>query len=252
MRSILTCLGIIIGIAAVIAMMEIGRGSSNSIEKSIASLGANVIQIEPGSSSVGGVNSGSGGRVTLTPLDCEAILKDCSAVRSIAPSVDCRAQVVYGNRNWSPNNVLGSTPDYLVVRNWGLSGDPLADEPDDDVIVGIDDDPCPRRRHARRVLQRLLRMGKVGANYHTAADHLYRGVPADQRHEAMDVGEALIRAGLLGEKPSVGQRHVYLRRDALPQIHALIERGESTAPALTELWTAPAPQRHPTPPNRAT
>jgi hypothetical protein len=138
------------------------------------------------------------------------------------------------------------------VRNWGLSGDPLADEPDDDVIVGIDDDPCPRRRHARRVLQRLLRMGKVGANYHTAADHLYRGVPADQRHEAMDVGEALIRAGLLGEKPSVGQRHVYLRRDALPQIHALIERGESTAPALTELWTAPAPQRHPTPPNRAT
>ena len=68
-------------------------------------------------------------------------------------------------------------------------------------------------------------MGKVGTNYHTAVDHLYRGVSADQRHDAMEVGEALIRAGLLGEKPSVGQRHVYLRRDALAQIHALIERG---------------------------
>jgi len=131
------------------------------------------------------------------------------------------------------------------VRNWGLSGDPLPDEPDDDAVIGIDDDPCPRRRHARRVLQRLLRMGKVGTNYHTAVDHLYRGVSADQRHEAMEVGEALIRAGLLGEKPSVGQRHVYLRRDALAQIHALIERGETDAPALTELWTAPAPSARP-------
>jgi len=137
------------------------------------------------------------------------------------------------------------------VHNWGLSGDPLPDEPDeDDALVGIGDDPCPRRRHARRVLQRLLRMGKVGVNYHTAVDHLYRGVPADQRHEAMAVGEALIRAGLLGEKPSVGQRHVYLRRDSLAQIHALIERGVSTAPELNELWTAPPPAPRSLPPNR--
>jgi hypothetical protein len=132
------------------------------------------------------------------------------------------------------------------MRNWGLSGDPPSDQPDDDLAIGVADDPCRRRRHARRVLQRLLRMGKVGANYHTAVDHLYRGVSADQRHEAMEVGEALIRAGLLGEKPSVGQRHVYLRRDALAQIHALIERGETDAPALTELWTAPPPSARPT------
>lgn len=144
-----------------------------------------------------------------------------------------------------PLDVAAGDPDMeRNIRNWGLSGDPLPDEPDADAErLGIDDDPCPRRRHARRVLQRLLRMGKVGANYHTAVDHLYRGVPADQRHEAMDVGEALIRAGLLGEKPSVGQRHVYLRRDALAQIHALIERGETDAPALTGLWTAPPPRR---------
>jgi len=84
-------------------------------------------------------------------------------------------------------------------------------------------------------------MGKVGTGYHTAFDHMYRGAPADQRHDALEVGEALLRAGLLGEKPSVGQRHVYLRREALPEIHALIERGETGDAVLAAVWTAPAP-----------
>src|SRR5580692_1241355 len=107
MRSVLTCLGIIIGIAAVIAMMEIGRGSSHSIEQTIASLGANVIQIDPQSTFVGGISSGGGGEVTMTPDDADAIRHECSAVICVAPSVDCRAQVIYGNKNWSPNNILG-------------------------------------------------------------------------------------------------------------------------------------------------
>lgn len=127
------------------------------------------------------------------------------------------------------------------LRSWGLSGAPAEELPVPDGPPGIADDPCWRRRHARRVLQRLLRMGKVGAHYHTAVDHLYRGAPADQRREALDVGEAMIRAGLLGEKPSVGQRHVYLRREALPEIHALIDRGETSSPLLEELWSCPPP-----------
>src|SRR5579872_4686772 len=88
MRSILTCLGIIIGIAAVIAMMEIGQGSSYSIQQTIASIGANVIQIDPSSVSIGGISSGGGGRVTLTPSDAEAIGRECSGIRCVAPSVD--------------------------------------------------------------------------------------------------------------------------------------------------------------------
>ncbi|MEZ5081610.1 MAG: hypothetical protein R2878_13355 [Thermoleophilia bacterium] len=103
----------------------------------------------------------------------------------------------------------------------------------------IADDPCPNRRHARRVLQRLLRTGKVGPGHHTEFDHLYRGAPADQRHAALEVGEALVRAGLLGEKRNVGQRHVFINRAALPEVHALIERGESDHPAFDALWTAP-------------
>jgi ABC-type antimicrobial peptide transport system permease subunit len=121
MRSVLTILGIIIGVAAVIAMMEIGQGSSHSVAQTIASLGANVIQVDPDESVVGGISSGSGGRVTLTPEDADAIRLDCSAVMAVAPSVDCWAQVVYGNKNWHPNNVLGTTPDFLIVRKWDVA-----------------------------------------------------------------------------------------------------------------------------------
>ena len=129
MRSLLTCLGIIIGIAAVIAMMEIGRGSSSSIEQTIASLGANVIQMDPNATSVGGVSSGGGGRVTLTPADADAIGVECSAVKWVAPSVDCRAQVIYGNRNWNVERVLGTSPDFFPIRKWNLSeGDLFTDE----------------------------------------------------------------------------------------------------------------------------
>src|ERR1700722_2903130 len=80
-RSALTCLGIVIGIAAVIAMMELGRGSSYAIGQTVASLGANVVQIDPTDSVVGGVSTGAGGRPTLVPEDYEAIVRECPAVR---------------------------------------------------------------------------------------------------------------------------------------------------------------------------
>jgi ABC-type antimicrobial peptide transport system permease subunit len=118
MRAMLTTLGIIIGVAAVIAMMEIGEGSSKAIERTISSMGANNLLIMPGTAASGGVSFGAGSVMTLTPQDCEAIVRECPAVRAAAPLVRARTQVIYGNRNWVPLFIYGTTPEYLDVRDW--------------------------------------------------------------------------------------------------------------------------------------
>jgi ABC-type antimicrobial peptide transport system permease subunit len=123
MRAMLTTLGIVIGVGAVIAMMEIGAGSSAAIQKTIATMGANVLLVVPGTAASGGVSFGAGSVTTLTPQDGEAILRDSPAVRNIAPIVRARTQVVYGNRNWVPQQMLGTTPEFLDIRDWN----PLAD-----------------------------------------------------------------------------------------------------------------------------
>src|SRR5579871_6206252 len=120
-RSVLTCLGIVIGVAAVIAMMEIGNGSSEEIAKTIFKMGANVLMIFPGQSSSGGVSFGNGSRVTLTPSDCQAILNECPAVKDAAPCVYTRLQVIYEGKNWQPDSMFGTTPNYMNVRDWPLS-----------------------------------------------------------------------------------------------------------------------------------
>ncbi len=118
MRAILTTLGIIIGIAAVIAMVEIGNGSAAAIQKTIASMGANNLLVLPGSANAGGVSFGSGTGMTLTPEDCDAVLRECPEVRDAAPIIRVRTQVVYGNRNCSPIFIYGTTPAFLNVHNW--------------------------------------------------------------------------------------------------------------------------------------
>jgi ABC-type antimicrobial peptide transport system permease subunit len=118
MRAALTTLGIVIGVAAVIAMMEIGNGSAAAIQRSIASMGTSNLIIRPGTAASGGISYGAGSVMTLTPEDAEAIEQECPAVASVAPIVRVRTQVVYGNRNWVPYFIYGTTPQYLRVRDW--------------------------------------------------------------------------------------------------------------------------------------
>jgi ABC-type antimicrobial peptide transport system permease subunit len=128
MRSVLTCLGIIIGVAAVIAMMEIGQGSSGLIQNTISKMGADNIMVFPGTGMQFGVSQGMGSTVTLHPEDCEAIARECTAVRAAAPVVKTRVQLVYGNKNWTPQNMNGTSAEYIEVRDWPISqGDMFSD-----------------------------------------------------------------------------------------------------------------------------
>ncbi len=129
MRAMLTTLGIIIGVGAVIAMMEIGEGSSSAIQKTISTMGANVLLVLPGTAASGGVSFGVGSRMTLTPQDAEAVLRDSPSLRSAAPVVRARTQVIYGNRNWVPSAMYGTTSAFLDVRDWAnlAEGEPFTD-----------------------------------------------------------------------------------------------------------------------------
>jgi ABC-type antimicrobial peptide transport system permease subunit len=120
LRSVLTTLGIIIGVAAVIAMVEIGQGASQAVQASIADMGANTLLVQPGTASSGGVNFGSGSVVTLTPADAEALADPdrCPALGAVAPLVRARTQVVYNNKNWVPPYIFGTTPAFLELRDW--------------------------------------------------------------------------------------------------------------------------------------
>jgi putative ABC transport system permease protein len=123
LRSGLTMLGIVIGVAAVIAMVSIGSGASERIREQIASIGSNVIVVMPGSITTSGVRLGAGFAMTLTIDDARAITDECPAVAAAAPTVRGGGQVVYGNRNWA-TSIQGTTPEYFEIRDQSLiSGD---------------------------------------------------------------------------------------------------------------------------------
>lgn len=125
MRSVLTMLGIIIGVGAVIAMVAVGQGAKVQIESQIASIGSNMLMVFPGSTTQGGVRAGSGTVTTLTEDDVEAIQKELSSVRLAAPSLRTVGQVISADQNWS-TAVTGSTPAFFEIRDWPLeSGSPF-------------------------------------------------------------------------------------------------------------------------------
>ncbi len=119
MRSFLTMLGIIIGVAAVIAMLAIGQGAEYSVKEQIASLGTNVLMIFPGAQQQAGVRSGAGSATTLTEDDASAIIRECSAVQYISPGAFSGGQIIAGNLNWS-TSIQGTGIDYLEIRQWPI------------------------------------------------------------------------------------------------------------------------------------
>jgi putative ABC transport system permease protein len=129
LRSVLTALGIIIGVAAVIAMVSIGNGAKSQVEAQVASLGQNVITVFPGSFSTGGMRSGWGGATSLTPEDAEAIAREVPDVLAVSAEVRDRNQVLANGLNWN-TQVLGESPDYPAIRSWPLARGDMFSEAD--------------------------------------------------------------------------------------------------------------------------
>ena len=120
LRSILTMLGIIIGVGAVIAMVSVGLGVKQNITNSIASLGSNMLIVMPGSSNTGGVRSAAGSRTTLKYEDAVAIKSKIKNIDYVSPTVQRSFQVVNGNQNWN-TTVYGVTPEYMSIRSLAVS-----------------------------------------------------------------------------------------------------------------------------------
>src|SRR5512146_1149034 len=135
MRSILTMLGIIIGVGAVIAMVGVGQGAQKAVQDQIASMGSNLLFVSAGSVSRGGMRMGSGATKTLVYDDLKAILREAPAVANAAPGASARSQVVFDNNNWS-TTVNGTEPQYFDIRNWPVALG--ASFTEDDVNTAVD------------------------------------------------------------------------------------------------------------------
>ncbi len=128
MRSLLTSLGIIIGVSAVIIMVAIGEGSSAKIEAEINSLGTNLLMVMPGSSTTGGAHMGAGSFNRFTFDDVDKIRRTADLIDAVSPVVRSGAQIVGGGSNWS-TQVMGVTPEYFKIRNWQIeSGEAFTDK----------------------------------------------------------------------------------------------------------------------------
>ena len=128
MRSVLTMLGVIIGVGAVICSVAVGEGASGQIQQQIANLGDNMVWIEAGGRSVNGVRTGSKGTKTLVLGDANAIEQQIRLVANVSPHVDTNVHLVYENQNWY-TAVRGVPPQYLQVRRWTIArGSPFFDD----------------------------------------------------------------------------------------------------------------------------
>ena len=128
LRTALTMLGIMIGVAAVIAMVSVGTGAQARVAEQIQSLGSNLIMAMSGSTNQAGVRLGQGSQTTITEDDASAIAREVPAVQVAAPSSRGNAQVVYGNLNWS-TGIQGVTADYFEARDWPVDvGRPILQE----------------------------------------------------------------------------------------------------------------------------
>jgi len=164
LRSLLTMLGVIIGVGAVITMLAVGTGAKSLVESQIASLGTNVIMVFPGATRQHGVSYGAGTSIRLKEEDAVAMLKECESLMYVSPMARSGGQVVAGNVNWA-TRVEGAYPDYVYIRDWSLESGEYLTESDERnaakvslmgqtvarTLFGEDEDPVGKTIRFRRL-----------------------------------------------------------------------------------------------------
>jgi macrolide transport system ATP-binding/permease protein len=131
LRSALTMLGVFIGVAALITMVAVGDGASAAVKKQLESLGTNMVVVQPGAMTAGGVRAGAGSASALTVVDTEAILREDPAVQRVSYLARRTGQVVYGDRNWN-TSIQGVTPSHLDIVSWHIaSGETMTEQQND-------------------------------------------------------------------------------------------------------------------------
>src|SRR6476646_6715116 len=128
LRSALTTLGIMIGIAAVVLVVAVGEAGSARAEAALQDLGDNLVWIEAGSRNVNGVRNGSHGTTSLTAEDADAIRREVPQIAEVTPNIDGSVQVAYGNQNWN-THYRGIGPDFFSIKRWPIAeGAPMTEQ----------------------------------------------------------------------------------------------------------------------------
>jgi macrolide transport system ATP-binding/permease protein len=136
LRSALTMLGVFIGVAALIAMVAVGDGASAAVKKQLESLGTNMVVVQPGATTAGGVRAGAGSASTLTVVDAQTILRDDPAVQRVSYLTRQAGQIEYGDRNWS-TSIQGVTPSYLDIVSWHIASGSVMTEQENDAAETV-------------------------------------------------------------------------------------------------------------------
>jgi len=186
MRTLLTMLGIVIGVGAVIIMVAIGNGAQTRIQEQINSLGTNVIMVMPGSSQQGGASQGAGTFNRLTVEDAEKLKREGSTLAAVSPVIMTRTQVIGGSGNWR-TMVNGVSTDFLTIRDWSVASGSLFS--DNDV----------------RSMRKVVVLGN------TVAANLFSG--SDPVGAQIQIGHVPFQVVGVGEERPDGERQRSGRRD---------------------------------------
>ena len=237
MRAILTILGVVIGIAAVTTIVSIGQGANRLVQGELQNLGTNVVFVTPGQTEEGGVRQNDA--PTLTAEDAKAISQECPAVLAATPMVWTGGQIIFGNENWSPKEMIGVGPDFLQVRNWGLDAGSFFSQADIDAnakVCVIGQTLIPKLFRTTNPIGQTIRVNSVPMRVIGVLSKKGANMVGDDQDNLILMPQTTVRKRLVGARMDnvhaimVSARKMDRMSDATKQIRNLLLERHEIAP----------------------